>query len=255
MTKPKRRKKPKVKDQRTIAKEAKKFRNEGIRQSYLSILYEPLTVKVERVAKEFGIVRETVRLSKLRALSEGDDWDRKLQELRDKELHDKHEEKVLAKYQIKDEVGFKDMVVEVKAFAFLMLSTSHKLAITAVTMIDYYSGEIQRILKEAGGTLEKCNAYQKDEIKGFGKELNYYKKDIEDFLKPAAVTGYLKLIGIEEAAKADLDDIDKEAFTIDKLQSKLNELGMKTLIEGDKDFIASKFVNYLDKMPNIEGTR
>jgi len=230
------------------------FKLVAIRASFLLYPMEPLTMKRKRVAVEFGTSAGTIRSYEVRCKAAGDDWSVALHKAAEEAVQKEHELKVLEKHSVSTEIGFKDMVVEIKEFAYLTLHTSKKISETAIIMIDYYCGQIQELIKNVGG-VGKLDAIQRDEIKIWQGEIKHYHSQIREFLQPAAVATFMRMIGIEEAAKADLDDIDKDAFTMDRLQETLNKMNMVTVLDNE-EATANLVKRYSGpEIPDIEGKR
>lgn len=240
------------KAQEQIAK-AKVLRHQAIRNSYLKNPSEPIKDILVRVANEFDTTPATLKVMVHRAKGKGDDWNLLLKQQLTTAIVKDAEDGVIAKKDIVTDVGYKDMVVELKSFSYLALKTSKKLVENSVIMIDYYCEQVKHMLSMAGDP-DSMSKAQKDILNQYQSHIDSHYKKISSMLQPQAVSSYMRLIGVDEAAKSDLDDIDKEAFTIDKLQAKLKEMGMMSVMdnqEGTKAFVDK----YKDEVPDIEGFR
>jgi hypothetical protein len=137
----------------------------------------------------------------------------------------------------------------VKGLVWTLLAASRRYVDTCCLMLSYYSDKIALRIAEAGG-LAQLDATAAKEVGELQAKLGYYAKQLQPYMAPGPISTLLNTIDFTSRLPVNDETIDATAFTINRLQKTMLEMGMGSAFQNPHAATAA-FTN--DPLPVISG--
>lgn len=152
------------------------------------------------------------------------------------------------------DVGFNKIADDIKGFTFMMLTASRRVVEVNATMLEYFTEKVDLLVRQK--MIRKLTVAEEAQLEKLVDKLNKCERSIREYMKPASISRYLTLIGIEDAIEPLPDDIEMGAFTPARLLRAIEEHGVGTIV-GDEKYLQLMKESIADVLilPDIDARR
>jgi len=194
----------------------------------------PYSERLHQVAAQAGISPKT-----LFQLAKRNDWQALLiQEVAAEQERQAYADALQAAAPPQVEIPSIRIASSVKGLVWTLLAASRRYVDTCCLMLGYYSDKIALRIAESGG-LALLDATAAKEVGDLQAKLGYYAKQLQPYMAPGPISTLLNTIDFTSRLPVNDETIDATAFTMDKLQAKLLELGMGNAFQNPHEATAA----------------
>jgi hypothetical protein len=205
----------------------------------------PYSERLHQVAAQAGISPKT-----LFQLAKRNDWQALLmQEVAAEKERQAYADALQAAAPPQVEIPSTRIASSVKGLVWTLLAASRRYVDTCCLMLSYYSDKIALRIAEAGG-LAQLDATAAKEVGELQAKLGYYAKQLQPYMAPGPISTLLNTIDFTSRLPVNDETIDATAFTINRLQKTMLEMGMGSAFQNPHAATAA-FTN--DPLPVISG--